>query len=103
MFQGYHTKTKASHRSVWLRYCKKKCRTAKHKMNYMHQQWKHFIKVVICKKKCIKHSEKQWTKNTNQTMKKMKKMRMTKKKTRNAMRIQRSNEVCHCNTEYKTR
>src|SRR5699024_9025926 len=102
MFQDYHTKIKGSHHSVWLRYYKRKCRTAKHKMNYTHQRWRHSIKVDTYKKKCIKHSEKQWTTNTNQTMKMMKKLRMrTTQKTSKAMGVQGLNEVRHCNTEYK--
>src|SRR5699024_5129142 len=96
------TKIKGSPHSVWLRCYKKKCKTAEHKTNYTRQPSKHSIKVDTYRKKCIKHSEKRWTMNTNRTMKLKKKMRTTTtQKTSKAMGIQRSNEVCHCYTEYK--
>src|SRR5699024_1291268 len=102
MFQDYHIKTKGSHHNVWLRCCKKKCKTEEHKTNYTHQLSKHSIKVDTYKKKCIKPSEKRWTMNTNRTMKLKKKMRTTTQKTSKAMGVQGLNEVRHCNTKYKT-
>jgi hypothetical protein len=100
-FQDYHTKTKVLHHNVWLR-CYKRNASGRTQDELYAPASKRSIKADTCKKKCIKHSEKRWTMNTNQTMKQMKKMRITTtQKTSKAMGVQRLNEVRHCNTEYK--